>query len=292
LKKKIVIVFALLALTVGVERLSHYLTDGFGITSISSDVPVRPEWAVATSEEDACEMRRALSQDYHYLTSGSQSYVFLSSDGKYVLKFFKHKRWKASPIYASLPLPASWEKKRDHWIEKKRETVNDTFTSCKVSYELFKAETSVLFVHLNKSTHLQTTLVVKDKVGLKHQLFLDDLQFVLQKKAIPTDEYLLSLRKAGDTHGAQKAVRDMIDLTKTRAALGYSDKDPNFVRNFGFIDGKAVQIDVGGFHKDPKKGLKYYEEREIFKIEDKFLPWIQKHYPEITAYTEKCMCLK
>lgn len=284
---KTVLLLSLLAAIIGIERVSHYMTDGFGVASISSNIPPHQMWETAISTEDHLETRKALSQEYHYLTSGSQSYVFLSSDGKYVLKFFKHKRWRLNPFYAHMPLPASWEKKRTRWKEKKWETVNDTFKSSKASYDLFKAQTGVLFVHLNQTKNLHLTLIAKDKVGLKHKLNLDKLQFVLQKKAIPTDEYLLSLREAGDIQSAKKAIYDMLVFTRKRAELGYSDKDPHLIRNFGFIDGNAVEIDIGGFHKDPKKGLKYYQDREIFKIEEKLLPWIQENYPEIASYTEK-----
>jgi len=284
---KTAFLLTLLAAIVGIERVSHYMTDGFGIASISSNIPPHEIWETAISSEDQLETRHALSQDYHYLASGSQSYVFLSNDGKYVIKFFKHKRWRLNPFYAFVPLPSKWEKKRTRWKEKKWETVNDTFSSCKISYELFKDETGVLFVHLNKTNNLKMTLPVKDKVGFKHKLALDKLQFVLQRKAVPTDEYLLNLRKLEDTETAKKAIHDMLTFTKKRAQLGYSDKDPHLIRNFGFIEGKAVEIDIGGFHKDPKKGFKYYESREIFKIEEKLLPWIRENYPEIAAYTEK-----
>lgn len=284
---KLALLIALLGIIGGIERLSHYLTDGFGIVSISSKIPPHDMWATTTSEEDKLEATQALAQEYHYLASGSQSYVFESADGNYVLKFFKHKRWRLNPLYALVPLPSKWEKKRIRWKEKKWETVNDTFRSCKISYELFKAHTGVIFVHLNKTKSLQSLLVVKDRVGLKHKLNLDNLQFVLQKKAIPTDEYLLSLKDAGDLEGAKKAILEMLTFTRERAELGYSDKDPHLIRNFGFINGQAAQIDIGGFHKDPKKGLSYYKSREIFKIEEKLIPWIKENYPELTAYTEE-----
>ena len=272
---------------IGIERLSHFLTDGFKLANISSDLPYQKSWETKVSNQDFEESQKALFQPFHYLTSGSQSYVFISEDKKYVIKFFKHKRWRINPFYASLPLPASWEKTRAHWMKKKQETVQDTFHSCKISYELFKNDTGVLFIHLNQSNHLQKTLIIKDQIGCTHKLNLDTLQFILQKNAIPTDKYLLTLRKNGQTDVAKKAIQDLLAFTKKRAELGYSDKDPHLIRNFGFIEGKAVEIDVGGFHKDPKKDFNYYCTHEIVKIQDKLLPWIEKNYPEITSFTQK-----
>lgn len=276
-----------ICLFLSTKYLSHYLTDGFRITSISSNIPVQENWEVAILEQDEKETEKALSQDYYYLTSGSQSYVFESTSGEYILKFFKQKRWRLHPFYALLPLPENWEKKRTHWKKKKWETVNDTFLSCKISYELFKDQTGVIFVHLNRTNHLQTTLLVKDRIGFTHRLPLDNLPFVIQKKAIPTDQYLLTLRATGNLNKAKQAIQEMLLFTRKRAELGFSDKDPHLIRNFGFIDNQAVEIDIGGFHKDPKKGLSYYKSREIFKIEEKLLPWIQENYPELTDYIQE-----
>ena len=285
--QKTLILLLILSAIVGIERFSHFLTDGFGIANIKSDLPFRKSWSTTISEEDSLESQKALSQNFNYLASGSQSYVFISDDEKYVIKFFKHKRWRMNPIFAFMPLPSALEKKRQRWKEKKWETVNDTFKSCKVSYELFKKETGVLYVHLNETQNLQKILTVKDKVGLKHKLNLDTLQFALQRKAIPTDVYLLKLKEEGKVDVAEKAVSDMLKFTRKRSELGFSDKDPHLIRNFGFINGQALEIVIGGFHRDPKKDLNYYRSYEIVKIGNKLLPWIEENFPEIAPFTEK-----
>lgn len=271
----------------GVERLSHYLRDGFSVTSISSKLPSQPLWEVEISETDTRLSMQVLAQEFHYLESGSQSFVFLSADGNYVIKFFKHKRWQLNPLFESCPLPAYFANKRAKWKRKKWGTVNNTFKSCKASYELFQEETGVIYVHLNQTRNLKKTLIVKDRLGLKHRLKLDRLQFVLQKRAVPTDVYLLSLREKGKHDEAQKAIQEMLAFTKKRAELGFSDKDPHLIRNFGFLDGKALEIDVGGFHKDPKKDLEYYRTRELLRIQNKLLPWIKENYPEVAPFTKE-----
>ncbi|QVL56813.1 MAG: hypothetical protein KFB93_05360 [Simkaniaceae bacterium] len=280
------IILLVLASLAGVERLSHFLTDGFSYSNITSTLPYHQEWDTPIAESDQAEAKKALAQPYTYLESGSQSYVFISEDNKYVLKFFKHKRWRLSPFLELLPLPEKLNAKRLRWKQKKKETVYSTFGSCITSYQEFKEETGVLFVHLNKSS-LNQLITIKDRIGFKHRIELSDVEFILQRKAIPTDKYLLSLKMEGETKEAEKALSLLLAFTVKRAEKGYSDKDPHLIRNFGFIDGKAVEIDIGGFHHDPKKDLVYFHTHEMRRIKRKLLPWLEENYPELTTHAEK-----
>jgi len=99
--KKLLYLFLILGALVGIERLSHTLTDGFGPTNITSNLPYHSKWDVTIEQEDIEEAEQALFQPYHYLESGSQSFVFISEDGEYILKFFKHKRWRLNPLFES-----------------------------------------------------------------------------------------------------------------------------------------------------------------------------------------------
>lgn len=280
-----IIVLVLASLT-GVERLSHFLTDGFSYSSITSSLPYHSDWDIQISDLNYSEAMDALDQPYTYLESGSQSYVFISKDQNYVLKFFKHKRWRLNPILELLPLPEKFHLKRERWKRKKNETVHSTFGSCLTSYREFKEETGVLFVHLNKSP-LDQMITLTDRIGFKHQIELSDVEFVLQKKALPTDQYLLSLKEEGKVKEAEKALSALLAFTVKRAERGYSDKDPHLIRNFGFIDGKAVEIDIGGFHQDPKKDLSYFHTHEMKRIKRKLLPWLEENFPELLPYAHK-----
>jgi hypothetical protein len=284
------LVLLILGSLVGVERLSHFLTDDFGYANITSSLPYHPEWDISVSDEEHANIKKILDQPYTYLASGSQSYVFLSDDGEYILKFFKHKRWRLSPLLEFFPLPAKLDAKRAYWKKKKNETVDATFGSCLISFHTFKKETGTLFVHLNK-TPLNQTITLKDRIGFKHHLELSDVEFVLQKRAIPTDVYLLSLKKQRKTKEAEKALASLLAFTLERAEQGYSDKDPHLIRNFGFINDEAAQIDIGGFHHDPKKDLLYYRTQEIPRIEKKLLPWLEENYPELLPKAQEELSL-
>ena len=151
---RFLIVLLLLAGIIGIDRLSHCLRDGFSVTSITSTIPHHEEWDIPIDQEDLDLTQKALAQSYSYLKSGSQCYVFISEDQQFVIKFFKHKRWRLNPFLKAIPLPASLDQKRSRWIRKKKETINSTFQSCIISYEDLKRETGMIYLHLNKSTNL------------------------------------------------------------------------------------------------------------------------------------------
>ncbi|MEM8727926.1 MAG: hypothetical protein AAGE99_04375 [Chlamydiota bacterium] len=288
--KKFLIQFALILLViacvVGVERLFHFLTDDFSYSNITSDLRYHREWDIPMEADDRMETQKALDQPYRYLESGSQSYVFMSEDQRYILKFFKHKRWTPHPLFATVPLPLPLDSKRKDRQRKKKERLYSTFGSCLIAYREFKKETGILFVHLNKIP-VDRTMTLKDGIGFKHKIALGDVEFVLQRKAIPTDKYLLSLKKEGKLEEAKQALSSLLAFTVKRAEKGYSDKDPHLIRNFGFIDRKAVEIDIGGFHHDPKKNLKYFYTDEMRRIRGKLLPWLEGNYPELFPYAKE-----
>ncbi|MBF5060266.1 hypothetical protein NEPTK9_001799 [Candidatus Neptunochlamydia vexilliferae] len=186
-----------------------------------------------------------------------------------------------------MPLPSPWKEKRERWKAKKKRTVRRTFESCITAYTTFREETGLLYVHFNKNLSFKKNLTFKDRIGLKHQISLEEVDFLVQKRAIPTDTYLLALKREGKLAEAEKALSSLIAFTVKRAQKGFSDKDPHFIRNFGFIDDRAIELDVGGFFHDPKKDLHYFETVEVERIHHKLFPWLEAHYPELIPHAQK-----
>ena len=286
LRRKISFLLLFIVAVFGSIRLFHKVTDGFAIAAISSDLPYNQNWDVPISEKDLGESEKALGETYSYLTSGSQSFVCISSQGQYIVKFFKHKRWRINPFLDQIPLPPYLKMKKEKWKQKKQKTIRSTFNSCKISYTKLHDETGIIFLHLNKTNHLNKNLIVRDRLGYKHKLNLDEIAFIIQKNATATDQYLLELRKKGDLKEAKKSIRNLLNFTVQRATEGYNDKDPHLIRNFGFINDQVIEIDLGGFYQDPKKNEDYFFSHEIYRIRRKLMPWIKKNYPELMDYVE------
>ncbi|MGE5196842.1 MAG: hypothetical protein ACM3JI_05890, partial [Anaerolineae bacterium] len=72
-----------------------------------------------------------------------------------------------------------------------------------------------------------------------------------------------------------------LELLILRCQKGIADNDALIRTNFGFIDGKAVQIDVGPFSKDSQTREKTCYSKEIVRITTSLKHWLEEHFPEL-----------
>ena len=88
----------------------------------------------------------------------------------------------------------------------------------------------------------------------------------------------------GDVAGAKNAIDALIDLLVVRCKKGIFDKDPDFSTNFGLCEGRAIQIDVGRFHKDPSRADPSIYKDDLIRATDPFYHWLRQHYPSLGEY--------
>ncbi|MBM3207878.1 MAG: hypothetical protein FJZ57_04660 [Chlamydiae bacterium] len=225
------------------------------------------------------KLQGVLSQKFYFLDSGAQCYAYVSEDQKHVLKFFKTK--KLEPKYWLNYLPLPWlEKYRFRKIvmrERRRDEIYDGFYSL---YENFRLESALEFVHLNPTNFSSDKVLIVDKTGKEHNLSLNKMPFVLQKRAQMVYPYVHNLFKSNNRSAGIDALISVIELIKYRCQMGYVDKDGGVSNNYGFVDGKPVQIDIGQVVSDEsiKEPVNYL--REILRISEKMNVWLAKHYPE------------
>ncbi len=259
--KLVIKILTAIALICLLQRFCHKETDGFAVCKICSDLIPRKEWEVSSSSDLEKEgIRGILGQEYRYLAKGAQSYVFVSADGKYVLKFFRHSHLRDP------------------------EKLNKDFTSYKIAFEQMKEETGLVFLHLNKTNDLKQKVTIYDKLGIIHELDLDTMEFMLQKKATLIFTALTGWMENGEVDRAKLGITSLFKLLQLRCAKGIFDKDPDLKTNFGFYQDKAVQIDVGRF-KIYKTGEA--QKNEIVRITDGLHHWINANYPELSNYFEE-----
>ena len=262
-----------IALFIGVERLCHKATDGFTLTRVRSDFSFSPDF-VTDRQDDS--LQEILSQPFHYLSSGSQCYVFKSEDGKTVLKLFKNHRF--------FNIASLFDEKRR---QKRIESFHDALTSCLFSHQNFQEHTAVFYIHLGKTTTPDFTAHLVDKLGIHHFIDLNNIQFHLQDCATSVPQHLLMLRRYRQHEEAKRALDSLLEISEKRALLGFNDKDPHLIYNFGFINGVAMQIDAVGFSKNESTDQRRFYTRETKKIRTKVMPWLKENYPEVVSHMKK-----
>ncbi len=248
-------------------------TDGFRLAKIQLDYPYVPEW---DAEGEAGQI---LNQPFFYLGKGAQSYVFESKDGKHVIKVFRYDQMK-NPVRMLF---------RSHFGKKKRKSTADAkirrvFNACKIAYEEAREETGLELIHLNITEGKFPIIRVRDALGRPYKIALDRIRFAVQKKAEPFRKTLRASLKSGDRDRIKSEIDSFFSLLEARIAKGIYNSDPTVSRNFGFVDGKAVEFDFGNYFHGPI--TKEAREKQICKFAARLKRWLERNSPEWADYVE------
>ncbi|MCP5469885.1 MAG: hypothetical protein H7A36_05205 [Chlamydiales bacterium] len=232
-----VFTFAFAGSYFGLQLALWGLCDTFRIKSIQSTLTPSCKWETRAVDYP----KEIFTQPYHYLTHGSQSYIFESEDGRYVIKFFRHNRFRTTHM-AGLPsfLQQIHEERR---LEKevKRE---ELFASCLLAYNELKEECGLLYMHLNKTTHLKKTLLIYDSLRNPYALNLDEFEFFVQKRGEPL---IVRLSRKEE---AASALQQISALLIKRFKKGIDDHDPVLQKNTGFCGETPLFLDIGSFYRN------------------------------------------
>ena len=264
----------------GVARFSHHQTDGFRMSKIWGNFPI--------SEEDNSksplpkELSSALSQKFHYLGRGLQSFAFVSDDQTTVIKIFNN-RYQQKAFWFSL-LPACESKAQYNLGKLKKMAESYQLANSELSHE-----TGLHYLHIQPSSHLKKTVTIVDKLGIEHSISLDQFGFALQKKVTLAYPYLLQLKQANQTAKAKEALSSLFNLLLHRCQMGIADKDPLIRTNVGFIENKALLIDIGPFSKDPSIQDSQIYRKEILRITASLKHWISQNYKELSPFVENTL---
>lgn len=257
------------------------VTDGFNVrritSSFSSHFFCQP---LPLAEKDKEGIRAALDQPFSYIGKGCQFYVFESLDRKYVLKFFKQKHLRPHLWLQVLPAPMILKKK----IESRSRRIESLFNSCNIAYEQLREESGLLFTHLDHSPLLEKNVTLIDKLGMPHPIFLDDFEYLLQKKGISVEEVFSKI----DEKQAAVKIEAIVDLIIARIKKGVGDRDKAVAQNLAFTsDEKPLFIDVGQFFKEEKIRSEDEIRSEIVDRLRNFRVWVTRNHPSLSDYVDR-----
>ncbi len=233
------------------------------------------------------ELDAILDKEFTYLARGKQYYVFCSEDGKYVLKFFKCQRLETPhwlKTLSFLPFLKSYYTRQSSKIGKRRK---ELFASCELAFEELQEETGLIYIHLNKTSNLQKKVRIIDKLLHHYALDIDKYEFIIQRRAdliLPT---LQILKEEGNFEGAKKRIDELLALLVQRHEKGIIDFDPAIINNTGFLDDRAIHLDLGRFAKCPEIRCRENSKSEIDKITKELRESISLFYPALSLYFEE-----
>jgi len=276
IRKLFFIICALLLVWLGIFTYNR-VTDGFSIYQMSSSLPPCPQYEVEATTAKKQELQEILGQKFHYLGKGCQFYAFESEDGKYVLKFLKHKHLRLYQGLNALPLPSKLRALCDEKTERRKTRVELLFSSCKLAYEKMPEETGLVFIHLNRVPQLGKKVVLIDKMGCKHSVKIDNFEYVLQKRGRRLTEIF---SQCTDSSEIVSTVQKLADLVIMRCQKGVRDRDRSFVKNVALVDGTPIFIDIGQFYEDPSILSEEEQEKDVYKRFVDLQFWAEQHFPQ------------
>jgi len=284
MKKRAFITFLYLLLIGAASFIAPMRTDGFSLAKILSDFSPDPLWNTPKlSQGRMQEILAILDQKFTYLEKGKQCYLFTSEDGKYLIKFLNHEQSFLPKAIRNAPLPAFLETIRSEQRVKKRSRIAAFFKSFHIGYLRLKEETGMIFLQLNRSGVFTKPLLLVDKMGYEHKLNLNEVEFLLQKKA---DRFYPTLeRLAGDREAFQKALDSYLDLIICRLNKDIAD-DLNVAINVGYLEGHAILMDTGRLFLDPSLKRPERFSGELLKATQYLHTYLAENYPEMVSYLD------
>ena len=285
-KHKLLIIICSLVFFIGLERLYYRQNGGFSIAKITSQLPAT---AASFSSEELQNADLLLDQSFHFLGYGGTSFVFLGDDKKTVLKLFKHQHLFSHSVFFRCFLPGTCDLFRVSKIlegEKKHLHKRQAFffNSCSLAYQNVKEDSGLIFLCLKPSSYFARQIKLIDAWRIPHYFDLSRTEFALQKKAdlfFPTLEALL---KGGRKAEIKAAIDDLLSLLSRRCEKGIADRDPNLSINFGFVEGRVIEFDLGSYFVNPMLNTPFAQAKERYFSTYALQNWLEKHSPDLLEY--------
>ncbi len=271
----------------GMDRLVHHKSSRFSLDKITNSHRPSPEWDIPPLPADEQKaLEQILSQKFTYYSKGSQSYVFISEDKKYILKFLKQQKLRSNSWLKLAPFSFN-PYYQAHLLKEKR--LQATFSACKTAFMELKKEAGLIYVHINNTRDLNKKVTIFDKSGQRHIVNVDQTSFYVQKRAQLIYSRISELMHNRDIEGAKKIICSVFSLIDYLGKSGVVDNDPILRKNFGLIDDVAVQIDIGKLRIDPARKQNLAYKQEVGSITHSFKTWLEKNYPELSEHFDHCL---
>ncbi len=202
-----------------------------------------------------------VSTPLHYIGCGKEAIAFASADDKYVIKFFLKERI-ITKVYFKPRTRLHQLFGKAHKIK----TVERTLKRYEQGLHYLPEETVLLAVSRYKAQKTLPICTLIDHRGALHSVDLNELAFVVQRKAkVIKGHFTVS--------ELEKLTSKFHNLFVALSSKGFVNLSPMFnSNNFAILEDKAVMIDLGKLEFLPE--LSY--EHEETKLKSRYSDWLKK----------------
>jgi hypothetical protein len=271
------------ALLIPVDRFYFKHNASFSIRFLYPCIPNQPQWDIAAlTEKENERLDDILAQDFTYMSKGTHCYAFASADGKYIIKFHRYPSHMRLFPWLNRPFAYLFDEKRMKIKQHNLSKYAYIMSNYKTAFKDLREETGVLLVHINRTKNLCKSISLIDKTKNRYRVPLDDVTFILQRKAeliFPTlERYVLEQQK----EKVKQTITQIMELIARSCQKGYINNDPVLKRNYGLLGDRAIYIDIGDLVR--KEEINHTE--HLLETTYALRIWIEKHIPELLSYFE------
>lgn len=199
-----------------------------------------------------------LNQPFRYLAKGRQCFAFVSEDGKTVIKFLNYDRFS--------------------FTKRRRDRFQTTLSSLQLAWEFLREETGLLYLHLQRGGALPSIELI-DRGHRRHRIDLNQVVFVLQKRATPIQEEF-------ERRGIEPSIDALLSIVRKRCEQGITDDDYDLWINFGFVEDRLILFDPGRLSLSDALKTPEGIAKEIRIATKRLRKWLLAKHPEEVAYLD------
>ncbi len=252
-------------------------TDGFR-TNLITKFEKKEDTYKIDVEKDLDEIKKILSQEFHYLTKGRECFIFESEDKKYVLKFFNSSRYYMKYFFPKISLPKFLDSYRKKHYNRRCKRLSFNLSSSKLAFDNLKEDAALIFVNLTISDYFKDKVKIKNKYGKIFNLDLNNIFFILQKKC---DIFYQVYEKTSDDRYKIYLIESFLEMVHNRTKKLIIDDDIGKKRrNWGVFDNRAVTIDIGRWYFDEKLQTFSGYKKEMIKATKTLRKYLEDNEPE------------
>ncbi len=215
-------------------------------------------------------MDSIFKQKFNFLDAGGECLAFSSEDDQWVLKVFKkHRLYPYNYLSFLTGVPYI-----GYCFKKRLDSYQRFWQSLKIQAENIKELSGLHFFHLPKDQKKIPRITLRDPCGLLHDLNLNNVCFVIQKKV---DLFKTIYFKTSSVPERKQMLLKLIDFYKNLDLKGLAIWDNTISKNIGWSNNAPFIIDMGAVCPNSKDQT-FENSLNILKI------WIEKNDPELKDY--------
>jgi hypothetical protein len=228
--------------------------------------------------------KELFAQPFRYLGKGAQSFVFESSDQTAVLKFYRFPSHLRRFPWTRHPFGYLFSSTRQNIKEYNLRRLKLSFHSFFLAAHSLQDETGVLYAHLQPTQTLNQKVQLIDKLGAQYDLSLDSVAFVVQKKGVSFlprfKEQLTLLHKEECKH----MLKSLVSMIQNRCMHNISDLDNMDNDNYGWLENRAIHLDIGRFQEKELANNPLKIREEILRVTHPLMTHLSEAEPALHAY--------